>query len=411
MRRSIALVAVLGLLAGCGLSGALPQAGGNASKVSGFSKLTTDDADLGGVRVGAFNAMTSRLRAEAIAQVGETMLFAAVPGKVKRQMSPASNTVTITGRFEVPALGGGTLPGANATVRLLRNGKEVASALVAKDGTFALSAPAGGTGELRFELANRYWRLSRYAWQGPQFETLSGTLDAGTTRLDAAKQNGQAAYIHEIYNRALALFEREGITLEWWNRTLETVWPANGNYYSWGTVNLSNAEWWDVNGHEIGHALHDLGINGRMGGGQHKIDECYTSNLAWSEGFASFFSAALSIARDDADAKFEFMVPRRAPLRIEHMPDDVCGGPTNEWWTTAALWDLYDLHNEKDDQVSLEFRQIWRALAKNNGKRAVGSMLDAYALILETVPADQHAALRRVMAYNTMPVSTLLAIR
>jgi hypothetical protein len=408
MRHPIALITVLGLLAGCGLSGTAPQVGQEPAGVTAFSRVTTDDTDLAG-RIGAFSATAGRLKAEAIAQAPATMLFATQAGKVTVRAGAKSGPAKVTGRFMVPALAGGTLPGANATVKLVAGGREVASALVGRDGTFELSAPAGGPAELRFEFSNRYWKLSRYSWQGPKLETLAGVVDAGTTQLDASKANGQAAYIHEIYNRALALFEREGISLDWWNRQLDTVWPANGNFYSWGTVNLSNAEWWDVNGHEIGHALHDLGINGRMGGGQHKIDECYTSNLAWSEGFASFVSAAVSLKRDDADAKFEFMVPRRAPLRFENMPDDVCGGPTNEWWTTATLWDLYDANNEKDDQVSLEFKQIWETLGKNNGKKAVGSMVEAFALIKDRVEPGQHAAMQRLMAFNTMPLRAMLA--
>lgn len=410
MRHPIALITVLGLLAGCGLSGTSTPLGGDAAKVSAFSRVTTDDSDLGG-QIGAFSATAGRLKAEAIAQSGDAMVFATRSGLVKRQPGPASGPAKVTGRFMVPALDGGVLPGANATVKLLAGGREVASALVGKDGRFELTAPAGAAAELRFEMSNRYWKLSRYSWQGPAIPALSGSVDAGTTQLEAGTANGQAAYIHEIYNRSLALFEREGISLDWWNRQLNTVWPANGNYYSWGTVNLSNAEWWDVNGHEIGHALHDLGINGQMGGGQHKIDECYTTPLAWSEGFASFFSAAISLQRDDADAKFQYMVPRRAPLRFENMPGDVCEGPSNEWWTTAALWDLYDTHNEKDDQVSLEFRQIWGALAKNNGKKAVGSVVDAYALIKERVEPTQHAAMQRLMAFNTMPVRAFMAQR
>lgn len=408
MRHPIALITVLGLLAGCGLSGTAPQVGTAPTAMTGFSTITTDDTDLAG-GIQAFNATAGRLEAEAIAQTSGTMRFAAKTGKVSARLGAKSGPAKVTGRFMVPALAGGVIPGANATVKLVSGGREVASALIGKDGGFELSAPAGGPAELRFELSNRYWKLSRYSWQGPKLEAVSGTVDAGTTQLDANTANGQAAYIHEIYNRALTLFEREGIALDWWNRQLDTVWPANGNYYSWGTVNLSNAEWWDVNGHEIGHALHDLGINGRMGGGQHKIDECYTPNLAWSEGFASFFSAAISLQRDDADAKFQYMVPRRAPLRFENMPDDVCGGPTNEWWTTAALWDLYDSHNEKDDQVSLKFSVIWGTLAKNNGKKAVGSVVDAYALLKDRVEPGQHPAMRRLMAFNTMPVTTLLA--
>jgi hypothetical protein len=410
MRHPIALITVLGLLAGCGLSGTAPQVGKDPGSVRGFSQVTTDDTDLGG-RIGAFNMTANRLKAEAIAQTAETMLFPAKTGKVTVRPGALSGAAKVKGRFMMPARTGGMIPGANATVKLLSGGREIGSAQVGLDGAFEIAAPAGGAAELRFELSNRYWKLSRYSWQGPKLESLSGVVDAGTTQLDAKTANGEAAYIHEIYNRSLALFAREGISLDWWNRQLDTVWPANGNYYSWGTVNLSNAEWWDVNGHEIGHALHDLGINGRMGGGQHKIDECYTSNLAWSEGFASFFSAAVSLERDDADAKFEYMVPRRAPLRFENMPGDVCGGPTNEWWTTATLWDLYDRHNEKDDQVSLEFSQIWGALAKNNGKKPVGSMVDAYVLIKERVEPAQHASLQRLMAFNGMPLAAMLAQR
>lgn len=410
MRQTIALLTILGLLAGCGLSGTSPRLASDASRASAFSRVTTDDTDLVGPVADA-DVIGDQLRREAIAQSSASLVFATRAGRVSRRPGAMSGPAKVTGRFLVPALSGGVLPGANATVKLMANGREVASALVAQDGGFELTAPAGGAAELRFELSNRYWKLSRYSWQGPTIAQLSGAVDAGTTQLEPGTANAQAAFIHEIYNRALALFAREGIALDWWSRPLETVWPGSGNYYSWGTVNLTNAEWWDVNGHEIGHALHDLGINGKMGGGQHKIDECYTSNLAWSEGFASFVSAAISLPRDDADAKFQYMVPRRAPLRFENMPPDVCAGPTNEWWTTAALWDLYDTHNEEDDQVSLEFKQVWSALAKNNGKKAVGSVVDAHALLKDRVPADQHAALQRVMAFNTMPVGTMLADR
>lgn len=410
MRQSIALLTVLGLLAGCGLSGPTPRLAGGETGASAFSRITTDDSDLSG-SFNAFSMTESRLKAEAIAQSGDSLRFAARPGKVTTRPSTRSNAVQVTGRFMIPALAGGMLPGANATVKLVSAGREIATALVREDGRFELHAKAGGAAELHFELSNRYWTLSRYSWKGPVIDRLEGEVDAGETELDARTANGQAAYIHEIYNRALSLFEREGIDLAWWNRQLRTVWPSNGNYYSWGTVNLSNAEWWDVNGHEIGHALHDLGINGRMGGGPHKIDECYTSHLAWSEGFASFFSAAISLRRDDSDAKFEYMVPRRAPLRFENMPPDVCPGPTNEWWTTATLWDLYDSHNEGDDQVTLDFATIWKALAKGNGKPAVGSMVDAYALIKERTDAAQHPALQRLMAYNTMPARSMLAGR
>mgnify|MGYP000168016553 CR=1 FL=1 len=133
--------------------------------------------------------------------------------------------------------------------------------------------------------------------------------------------------------------------------------PSNGDYYN-GVVNVTKGYQWDVVGHEIGHAIYSRARIGRSAGGSHRIDECYSSALALSEGWASFFSAWISVDLNDDDAKFEYMVPRRAPLEIEHVPADVCVGPKNEWRVYSFLWDLVDLNND-NEMVSIGFKELW----------------------------------------------------
>jgi hypothetical protein len=102
----------------------------------------------------------------------------------------------------------------------------------------------------------------------------------------------------------------------------------------------------------------------------------------------------VSVALDDPDAKFEFMVPRRAPLRFETIPADVCAGQNNEWRVTGFFWDLLDLHADAES-VEAGFAKLWKAL---EGTRA-GSSLDA-ARKLKSSSAVDEASLRAVWKQN-----------
>lgn len=146
--------------------------------------------------------------------------------------------------------------------------------------------------------------------------------------------------------------------LGFWERKLAIVWPSDGNYYAFGQVHLTNGDHWDVVGHEIGHAVYRMINLGDMVGGSHYIDQCYSEGLALSEGWASFFSAWISINLDNPNAQFEYMVPRRAPIQIEIVPEDVCAGPTSEWRVFSFLWDVIDKNN--DGEISeVEFQVYW----------------------------------------------------
>ena len=183
---------------------------------------------------------------------------------------------------------------------------------------------------------------------------------------DEAGPNGQAMAIYETLVRAREKL-KNSVGLDFWKKQIKVVWPANADYYSFGRVHVTNGHHWDVVGHELGHAIYDQANIGAFGAGQHRIDQCYTETLALSEGWASFFSAWLFIDLDDADAKFQYMVPRRAPLRIEHVPQDVCEGPKNEWRTTAFFWDLVDLNNDSET-TDYTFSEIWNATVNKRSK-------------------------------------------
>jgi len=141
---------------------------------------------------------------------------------------------------------------------------------------------------------------------------------------------GQAMSIFELVMRAKEKFSKID-RLDFWKEKLIVVYPSNGDFYNWRAVHVTKGHYWDVVGHELGHAIYDMANMGSFGGGYHRIDECYSTTLALSEGWASFFSAWLSLDLSDPDAKFEYMVPRRAPLQVEHIPADVCKGQKNEW--------------------------------------------------------------------------------
>jgi hypothetical protein len=179
---------------------------------------------------------------------------------------------------------------------------------------------------------------------------------------------GQAMGIFQVVSTAKRKLE-ETVDLAFWSSPIQFVWPSGGDYYSWGTVNLTRGDHWDVVGHEMGHAIYDLADIGAFGGGQHKIDECYSEALALSEGWASYFSAWVSVDLQDSDARFEFMVPRRAPIRFENVPEDVCKGHTNEWRVNAFFWDLVDL-NEDGEGGAETFARVWTSLLKSNSRSA-----------------------------------------
>lgn len=266
---------------------------------------------------------------------------------------------------------GGVIGGENIKIEVL-NGTTVIKELYTNiDGSWSISLDEGNDKALTIKatLDNQWWSITPL--RNP-YSIQIGKLNPGENGLEIAlhidnkNELHQAFYINQVASQQLKFITTNLIDLSWW-RKLKLHWPADGDYYSYaGNLYLTDGYHWDVVGHEIGHAIYDFASTGDFGGGPHRIDECYDKTLAFSEGWASFFSAATQVSINDPDAKFEFMVPRRAPLQIEHIPNDVCRGDTNEWRVYAALWDLVDRYEGDDDNFQMPFVIQWFAMQGPN---------------------------------------------
>lgn len=251
-------------------------------------------------------------------------------------------------------------------VKLLRNkdGLQVEQVIETPDLEINCDLKSGSS-----RMTNKYFQIKQrsvYEIQGP--------IECGSTNtwiFDAESIEGQVMGIHDLSIKAVRQFKNMGL-IKFWKKKITMRWPSDGDYYNWNTVNITRGDHWDVVGHEIGHAIYAQAKIGRSEGGRHRIDECYTGTLALSEGWASFFSAWLSIDLKDSDAKFEFMVPRRAPLTIESIPSDVCKGPTNEWRVTGFLWDIID-HSYDGESSQEAFSKIWK-ITLNQKFRDIGKL-------------------------------------
>lgn len=291
---------------------------------------------------------------------------------------------TITGRVLLADRAGVLKPARLAKVRLAGTNAWVT---VGADGGFVLT----GAGKISVRLDNPRWAFrarggKSYEWEAGPF---TGGTDAGALSPVPGTENAKLGVLHLTYLDALDFLSREA-TIDWWKKTLSVTWPSDGDYFNPGSwsLHLTDALAWDVVLHELGHAVMDGAMDARGGGGAHKIDECYSEGLAWSEGWATFFAGAVALSPDDADAKFEFLVPRRAPIRVEIVPADVCRGPSNEWRVAAGLWDLTDRHADAGDEISLPFRTLWAGFTGG----VTGSVGDAWALTAKSLdPLDRQA--------------------
>ena len=366
------------------------------SLVSVASAAVIDDSDFSRPAISAQSAAGLALEGRLD---GKTRVFALESKGPSGVSTKAAGAVT--GKIILLDRAGASHPARLAKVRL----GDGAWAQVGDDGVFSLNAPAAGTFKIRVSLDGPRWNFrsdngDSYEWESPP---VAAGSDAGTLSPSAGSENAMLGVLQLTYLKAVDFLTREA-TIDWWREPLTVVWPGGSDYFSPGewTLHLTDPLAWDVVTHELGHAVMDGAMVTHTSGGSHKIDECYSEGLAWSEGWASFFAAAVNLSPDDADAKFEFMVPRRAPIRVEIVPGDVCKGSASEWRVFAGLWDLYDRHEDGLDRVALGFGPIWKGVTSGESS----SVLDAYRLI--ATPLDP--ATRR-LTDEAMIENTLLSAR
>ena len=341
-----------------------------AASWGNFSRIQTDDSDL--------SSGSQSLRPTAVPL---TLAPDQVQATESAEKTSASLRLLLV-REDAPEIGHQELPVINLGFQIQSvrpdgtpgNGASLGK-VTDRNGSIQLTGCVPGT---KF-LASAVLQSSRFSvTQGGGFGSssykLQGTLDCGqqTTWIFKTESNsGQPLSIWRILDLAQTKLQ-ESVGLAFWSRAIRVNWPGSGDYYSWGEVNITRGDHWDVVGHELGHAIYDLAQIGAFGGGQHKIDECYSEALALSEGWATFFSGWLSLSLNDSDARFEFIVPRRAPIRLENVPSDVCAGTGNEWRVAAFFWDLIDLNADGETSED-SFKALWNDLANTK----VGSVTDA----------------------------------
>jgi hypothetical protein len=352
-------------------------------------RIAVDDSDLSepGVSIQAARELPLEGRRD-----GRALVFRLI-------QKNTTTTTTKTAGFVT----GRTIPG--ASVRLSGAGAPETSTPVKDDGTFAISADGlSGTFTVRLSLDNPLWRMrsksgDSYEWESPVLQLTGSGADAGTLSPEPGSANAKLAVLHATYLGARDFLAREG-DLDWWTKTLEIRWPGEADFFSpWDySLEITNPAAWDVVLHELGHAVMDGAMRAEHAGGSHKIDECYSPALAWSEGWATFFAAAVRLRRDDEDAKFEFLVPRRAPIRIENVPADVCQGQASEWRVAAGFWDLLDTHDDGGDHFSMPFSALWAPL---RGQR-MGSAADAWTLIAARLNPAERRAGEDALIHNTL---------
>ncbi|MBI2942601.1 MAG: hypothetical protein HYY25_00220 [Candidatus Wallbacteria bacterium] len=356
-------------------------------------------------REGRIEGLTTAQAIEADSGSSKNLFRAArLPGVLDGPVPTPDGSSAIKGRLAWYDAAGALAAGRYVTVELVPagGGNPVAKGATDLDGNFQLTLPDASAERKaflpRFTLGNERWVVKTsdkpYVWEAPEVTAVAGSVvDAGDLVLPKGLPSSEAAWIHGTVSKALDAFASRNIDIGWWKQ-IGIEWPSGGDYYSWGEVNLTEPHQWDVIGHEFGHAIFFTGTSSQAGGGQHKIDECYTSSLAFSEGWATFFGGVCHLDRADTDAKFQFLVPRRAPIRIENVPADVCMTEKNEWRVSAALWDLYDSNADGADGVAYDFDRIWGWMRKGN---RMGSLTNFWSVIRKDLTADELAAVRTSM--------------
>lgn len=364
-----------------------------------FGSAAVDDSDLSGIGASAAQEDLSRE-----ARREENLLI--FPLHSAGLPSPVSQAA-VTGKLLLGGRDGAELPARLAKARLIGSGSSAAWVSLDEAGGFFLTPPSQphGSYRVRLSLDNSLWSLrnprgdASYEWESPAFVLSGNGLDLGTLRPDAASFNAKLAVLHLTYLKAADFLKTQG-SLSWWTRPLRVNVPSDADFFSPGSwsLDLSNPLAWDVVLHELGHAVMSGAMRAAPAGGQHKIDECYSQALAWSEGWATFFAGAVQLSPHDPDAKFEYLVPRRAPIRLEIVPPDVCAGSSNEWRVAAGLWDLYDINADGGDEVAFAFPRLWKALTSGPTR----SLESAWSLISTGLNPLERQAGEKALAHNTV---------
>ena len=122
--------------------------------------------------------------------------------------------------------------------------------------------------------------------------------------------------------------------------------------------------------HEYAHMLAARFSRDDSPGGLHMMGDTLDPRVAWSEGWANFFSAAVRGTSIYLDSKG----PGAPSVRFD-LEDNVPPGDRPGYWSEASvggiLWDLVDENADKDDLAQVPFASIWAAFTDLRNVRYV----------------------------------------
>jgi hypothetical protein len=121
--------------------------------------------------------------------------------------------------------------------------------------------------------------------------------------------------------------------------------------------------------HEYAHMLAARFSRDDSPGGPHVLGDLLDPRVAWSEGWANFFAAAVRGTSAFLDSK-----GLGVGLRYD-LEENVPGGDRQGYWSESSvhglLWDLFDANEDNGDTVEVPFASIWKAFTELRNDRFV----------------------------------------
>jgi len=146
---------------------------------------------------------------------------------------------------------------------------------------------------------------------------------------------------------------------------------ATNTAYVLGDRNTDSDEFDDsVILHEYAHMLAARFSRDDSPGGPHVMGDILDPRLAWSEGWANFFSSAVRGTSIYLDTKGPGVPVVRYDLE-ENVPANDRPGYWSEASVDGLLWDLLDENADKDDLAQFPFSAIWAAFTDLRNARFV----------------------------------------
>jgi hypothetical protein len=215
-------------------------------------------------------------------------------------------------------------------------------------------------------------------------------------------------WIYESVRRSAEFLAKNAISLTGDAGRYTAVWTdVDDTTYSTGMttyISRNHACQYDVIIHETGHILMNAYSKVPQGsGGRHRIDASYSRELAWAEGWATFYAACVIFSGSEPNPVLPYFA---GGVSIEYVPANFAEGDGNEMRVAAALWDLYDSHADGSDNVSVKFADIFQVLERSNG-RAIDNFEQAVSLYAQYSCTDKKSveAVYDVLAYNSIHYS------